>query len=236
MARILQPTAPRWKWFTPDLVGDLKVVVGEPHAYHLLPGLDDAADDMRRRQRDGPWPVEAISETLRKQVRNHAKVAKRIETLTGRLLRELEQASAVIRAAVGWRYLPGGYDPSGVDPLHTIMFGPKTTEPRQPVSDIRVTLETLWHDARKWEKEVHAASKGQRGRKSVRERVLLAMFVGNKLAAIGIPLIKSPDGAFAKVLEIVYDAAGIPNKPTDLYRDVAAALDHPPCVLVLGRR
>ncbi|MBI4521118.1 MAG: hypothetical protein HY701_09790 [Gemmatimonadetes bacterium] len=46
------------------------------------------------------------------------------------------------------------------------------------------------------------------------------------MADIGIPLIKSPDGAFAQVLDIVYEAAGIP-KPTDVYRDVAAALDDP---------
>jgi hypothetical protein len=214
----------------------LKTVVGDTQAVHLLGALDAAADDMHDRQR-----VEENSETGRHQARHHATVAKRIVTLTGRLLRELDQVSTMrappvkpprrrgpfsgdvlvvsrgrIRAAGVRGDRPGGDDHAAASRFRAIMVS----------GDSRATLATLSHAAREWEKEARAASKGTRGRTSVGERVRLVTWVGALLANSGIPLIKSPDGVFAHVVEIVCQAAGM-RTPTDFYRDVAAALDDP---------
>ena len=216
-----RPGTPQCKWFTPALIVELSEVVGPSASRQLLPLLDKAADLMHRRLQG-----EQNNNASRKQARHHAKAAKQIEKLTGRLVMELKKHGPVIREAVFRSDLPVGYDPSSPRSLGSWGLPSPAYEPRQPVGDICATLAALARDAREWEETARVRSKGKRGRPAFRERLKFASWLGNLLAEREIPLIKSRDSAFACVLGLLYKAAGIP-KPTDLYRDVAAALDDP---------
>ena len=65
--------------------------------------------------------------------------------------------------------------------------------------------------------------RGKPGRK-VGDRLLLAGWVVLRLGHEGIPVTTNPDGIAAKVLQIVYHAAGI-KQPVDLYRDLCYAIE-----------
>jgi hypothetical protein len=215
-----------WTRFDPDLVADLKLQLGDDKVAQLLPAFNEFAEyiaqDIQKNQKE-----KAVTDSNRKEARERARIAKRIWLLSRQLQNELKRSRHSIDDAVLLGELPAGYAPDVFRTLRGLAYGNMRTEPPRPrLSHLQDTLEHLSADAEAWERDARSISKGKPGRKTSYDRTSVAQWVGSVLANLEVRLTKSPDGPFAITLGLFYEAIGIP-KPSDLYRDVAAALDDP---------
>ncbi|MCA1586680.1 MAG: hypothetical protein LC791_18550 [Acidobacteria bacterium] len=91
------------------------------------------------------------------------------------------------------------------------------------LSHVREAVRHLEQYSRTWKARAHRASLKPRGR-HFGERRLIAGFVAANLASAGVRLRKGSDGTVAKVLRVIYEAAGV-RFPDDLFDDVADAVE-----------
>lgn len=162
----------------------------------VLPSIEQAVAAYRETE-------EAVRETEQQRIANtnaHVRDAKALLRRAEQLSALLDQVRVRIVEAESLNFVDGGRG--------NLIY-----------SESQRALANLYVMALAWHRAAAAAGHQKRGPK-IGVRRQLALWVGGRAHSIGVRLTKSPDGVFARILEIVYEAAGI-DVPQDLYRDVA---------------
>jgi hypothetical protein len=146
------------------------------------------------------------------------------------LLRDLRTVNETIRDQKSILKVFGERETARVSFRDAMVLGPRRYNPdRYPKRPLLSTalelLPELGASMTSWKNLAAASCRKGRGR-NANDRLEVARLVGLALAAQGIPLAASADGKFARVLTVVYEAAGF-SVPQDQFWDIHRVLNDP---------
>ena len=223
MARSRKPSGTR-NVFTQNQVSQLRRLLDSDDADSTLVKLGAALTRYHHFDRDAATDRDSYRETAKAQ----KAAARKIESRAEQLLTALRQASPLMSEAVDRKYVRRGSPGPVINWMADLARSPDVGLPEingNPWSfdGTQAVLEALVGHVGDWKERAHIESLAPKGRK-VGIRRIFAEWVALELEEVGVPLKKSPDGRFGRILTILYDAGNI-DAPTDVYQDVAYVLD-----------
>jgi hypothetical protein len=187
---------------------------GDDYA-HCAPELAKVfAGSLTTIAREAPIPQPGQARDL---VDRQADIADLLLRHSARLMALIERHRSVIRSAVRKQYLPPGFPPRA-GTIGDFIDPPWTGE-----GAIETCLQQAVAQLKTWRTCARRSANARPGRKRT-QRTSVASWIGFQLQKRGIPLTTARTGYFARVLHVVYEAAGI-TSGRDLSREARDGLE-----------